>query len=127
MAANCYRGEETLDLVPVPWRKRAVRALQCASVADAGRGRGMKTTMSLQVDSAGETFVVFESSQTRSRWVRLSSMRLTLADPGNHVLAVATRAKSRTSAATAASGMECCLLFDDDKSLKRFTAICNGY
>ena len=54
-------------------------------------------------------------------------MRLTLADPGNHVLAVATRAKSRTSAATAASGMECCLLFDDDKSLKRFTAICNGY
>ena len=126
MAANCYRGEETLDLVPVPWRKRAVRALQCASVADAGRGRGMKTTMSLQVDSAGETFVVFESSQTRSRWVRLSSMRLTLADPGNHVLAVATRAESRTSAATAASGMECCLLFDDDKSLKRFTAICTG-
>ena len=52
MAANCYRGEETLDLVPVPWRKRAVRALQCASVADAGRGRGMKTTMSLQKSTA---------------------------------------------------------------------------
>ena len=56
-------------------------------------------------------------------------MRLTLADPSNRVLALATRASaaSSTSAATAASGLECCLLFDDDKSLKRFTAMCNGY
>ena len=127
--ANGHRGEETLDLVPVPWRKRAVRALLCASVADAGRVRGMNVTLSLHVNSTGETSVIFESSQTRSRWVRLSLMRPTLADPSNRVLALATRtrAASSTSAATAASGLECCLLFDDDKSLRRFTAMCNGY
>jgi hypothetical protein len=126
-AANGHRGGETPDLVPVPWRTRAVRALLCASVADAARGRGMKTTLSLHVDSKGQTFVIFESSQTQSRWVGLSLMRLTLADPNNRVLALATRAASSTSVATAASGMECCLLFDDDNSLKRFTAMCNGY
>jgi hypothetical protein len=87
----------------------------------------MKTTLSLHVDSKGQTFVIFESSQTQSRWVRLSLMRLTFADPNNRVLALATRAASSTSIATAASGMECCLLFDDDNSLKRFTAMCNGY
>jgi len=127
--ANGHRGEETLALVPVPWRKRAVRALLCASVADAGRVRGMNVTLSLHVNSTGETSVIFESSQTRSRWVRLSLMRPTLADPSNRVLALATRtrAASSTSAATAASGLECCLLFDDDKSLRRFTAMCNGY
>jgi hypothetical protein len=126
-AANGHRGEETPDLVPVPWRTRAVRALLCPSFADAARGRGMKTTLSLHVDSKGQTFVIFESSQTQSRWVRLSLMRLTLADPNNRVLALATRAASSTSVATAASGVECCLLFDDDNSLKRFTAMCNGY
>jgi hypothetical protein len=128
-AAKGLRGEETLHFVPVPWRTRAVRALLCASVADAGRERGMKVNLSLHVNSTGEMFVIFESSQTRSRWVRLSLMRLTLADPSNRVLALATRARaaSSTSAATAASGLECCLLFDDNNSLKRFTAMCNGY
>ena len=128
-AANGLRGEEMLHLVPVPWRMRAVRALLCASVADACRERGIKVTLSLHVNSIGETSVIFESSETRSRWVRLSLMRLTLVDPSNRVLALATRAHaaSSTSAATAASGLECCLLFDDNNSLKRFTAMCNGY
>jgi hypothetical protein len=128
-AANGRRVEETLHLVPVPCCTRALRALLCASVADAGRVRGMNVTLSLHVNSTGETSVIFESSQTRSRWVRLSLVRLTLADPSNRVLALATRASaaSSTSAATAASGLECCLLFDDDNSLRRFTAMCNGY
>ena len=112
-----------------------MRALLCASLADAGRGRGVQTTLSLHVDSTGDAFVIFESSQTRPRWVRRSLMRLTLADSdpsvSNRVLTLATRAASSMSAATAppggASENTCCLLFDDEKSLKRFTAICNGY
>ena len=129
-AANSRRGEEMLDLVPVPWRTRAVRAMLCTSVAHAGLGRGMTVTLSLHINSdTGETSVIFGSSQTRSRWVRLSLMRLALANPSDRVLALATRAASSTSAATDASGMEpeCCLLFDDNNSLKRFTAMCNGY
>jgi len=126
-AAGLRRGEGTFDLVPVPWRARAVRALLCASVADAGRGRGLQVTVSLHVDSKGEQFVVFDSSQTRPRWVRPSLMRLTLADSdpslstSNRVLALATRA------ASSISQTECCLLFDKGNSLKRFTAMCNGY
>jgi len=134
-AAGRRRGEGKFDLVPVPWRARTVRALLCASLADAGRGRGVQTTLSLHVDSTGDAFVIFESSQTRPRWVRRSLMRLTLADSdpsvSNRVLTLATRAASSMSAATAppggASENTCCLLFDDEKSLKRFTAICNGY
>lgn len=128
-AANSRRGETMLDLVPVPWRTRAVHAMLCVSVAHAGLGRGMKVSLSLHINSTGETFVIFGSSQTRSRWVRLSLMRLALANPSDRVLALATRAASSTSAATDASGMEpeCCLLFDDNNSLKRFTAMCNGY
>ncbi len=108
-AANSRRGEEMLDLVPVPWRTRAVRAMLCTSVAHAGLGRGMTVTLSLHINSdTGETSVIFGSSQTRSRWVRLSLMRLTLADPraSDRVLALATHAASSTSAATDASGME---------------------
>jgi hypothetical protein len=54
-------------------------------------------------------------------------MRLTLADSdpslstSNRVLALATRA------ASSISQTECCLLFDKGNSLKRFTAMCNGY
>jgi len=33
---------------------------------------------------------------------------------------------SSTSDAKVAFGIECCLLFDDDNSLKLFTAMCHG-
>ena len=62
VAANGRQVEETLHLVPVPWR---TRALLCASVADAGCGRGMKVALSLHVNRTGNTSVIFESSAVR--------------------------------------------------------------
>ena len=121
LAADSCPSAEPPAFAPVPRRTRRVWARMCVSAKDARCDRGLDAFLSLEVASTGETLLLFECDQLKPRRVKLSFLRFTFASDrvlGMH--GVVTRDQTVAS-------MSCYLLFDDDASLKRFTAMCNGY
>jgi len=124
-AGDSGRSAETPALVPVPRRKRQVWARMCPSAEDARCSKGLDAFLSSEVASTGETLLVFECDQLKPRRVKLSLLRFTLAS--DRVLGMHGVVKRDQTVAELDPSMSCYLLFDDDASLKRFTAMCNGY
>ena len=97
----------------------------CPSAEDVRSTQGLAAFVSLEVASTGETLLFFECNQLPPRRVKLSLLRFTLAS--DRVLGMHGVVTRDQMVAELDPSMSCYLLFDDDASLKRFTAMCNGY
>ncbi len=125
-AADSCPSAEMPAFVPVPRRMRQVWARICVSVEGARDSHGLDAMLSLEVASTGETLLLFECDQLKPHRVKLSILRFTLATDrvlGMHRVVT----HDDQTVAQLDPRMSCYLLFDDDESLKRFTAMCNGY
>jgi len=116
---------KTSAFAPVPRRSRQVWARMCASKEDASRAQGLDAILSLEVASTGETLLLFECDKLQPRRVKPSLLRFTLAS--DRVLGMHGVVTRDQPVAELDPSMSCYLLFDDDTSLKRFTAMFNGY
>ena len=123
--ADSCPSAETPTFAPVPRRSRTVWARMCASKEDASRAQGLDAILSLEVASTGETLLLFECDKLQPRRVKPSLLRFTLAS--DRVLGMHGVVTRDQPVAELDPSMSCYLLFDDDTSLKRFTAMFNGY
>ena len=118
-------ADEDCTSAPVPRRSRQVWARMCASKEDASCAQGLDAFLSLEVASTGETLLLVECDQLKPRRVKVSLLRFALAS--DRVLGMHGVVTRDQTIAQLDPSMSCYLLFDDDTSLKRFTAMFNGY